>query len=560
MKLLYKLFAVLFVFAAVNTNAQQLTTPMDLRVSAPANIASSFNYGYQSDWGPVTLLETISGSLVWGFDGTDSLGCTPITTDLTGKIALIRRGACSFSLKAYHAQEAGAIGAIILNHTYDADGGGIVNMSGGDSATLVTIPAAFLTRDDGDIILGELDNGIAVTAAFFIPVIGNVNTMYHYSTPSAQIRVLDELNITVYNNSSNPETNIVATVAITDPAGNITTLTENVATIAANTDTIVSFADYTPIDTGLYTAVYTVVADSATFNNESITQSFRISDDTYANDNGDLVGGRTNGGWDTDLRFDIGNFFYTGSDTSVVTHATFRLNNPQEMHGATFEVILYDATLPAGSATPQDYDGYTAIALGQVIIDSTMITSINDDILIELSSLQGLNNVEILPNLSYLISVQHNALSHANALALCPAYAFTSPTAYQFLNTAVYTDRFYNGGFSTGVNAYLRLYLEFGTTSSEEVKESISNAIINVFPNPTSEFVTVDVALNDLSEAVNIMIIDINGRVVANENFSNIQNDKLTFDVSNYAEGNYFVRIQTDNGFEVKQFIVVKTF
>jgi hypothetical protein len=61
MKLLYKLFAVLFVFAAVNTNAQQLTTPMDLRVSAPANIASSFNYGYQSDWGPVTLLETISG-------------------------------------------------------------------------------------------------------------------------------------------------------------------------------------------------------------------------------------------------------------------------------------------------------------------------------------------------------------------------------------------------------------------------------------------------------------------------------------------------------------------
>jgi hypothetical protein len=51
MKLLYKLFAVLFVFAAVNTNAQQLTTPMDLRVSAPANIASSFNYGYQSDWG-----------------------------------------------------------------------------------------------------------------------------------------------------------------------------------------------------------------------------------------------------------------------------------------------------------------------------------------------------------------------------------------------------------------------------------------------------------------------------------------------------------------------------
>jgi hypothetical protein len=557
MKALYKLFAILFVFAAVNTNAQQLTTPMDLRVTAPANIAGSFaDYGYQSDWGPVTLSATIPGALVWAFDATDSLGCTPITTDLTGKIALVRRGACSFSLKVYHAQQAGAVGAIILNHTYNADGGGIVNMSGGDSATAVTIPAAFLTRDDGDIILGELDNGVAVSAAFFIPVIDNARTMYHYSTPATQITVLDEMDITVYNNSSHPETNVVATLAITDPTGNVTTLTENVMMIAANTDTIISFAStYTPVDTGLYTAVYNVTADSATYNNESITQNFRISDYTYANDNGNSIGAITPAGFDQTFRFDIGNFFFT-ENAGTATHMSFGLEVPDSVNGETFDIILYDVTGVALAGS--DYADFTTIAFASYTVDAATMPS-NDTVVVELTPFIG-NSIDLVAGGTYLITVQYDALNSAAGNTSPPNYIHTSPTNYEFVNTIVYTDQLYTGGWGGNWNAMLRLHLDgfIQDPNSTEKVAVLDNAKINVFPNPTTDFVTVDLELDNISPNVEVKITDVNGRVLATQNFSNVQNNKFTFDVKDYAAGNYFIRVQTEEGFKTKNFTVIK--
>lgn len=555
MKALYKLFAILFVFAAVSTNAQQLTTPMDLRVTAPATIAGSFaDYGYPTDWGPTTLPATVAGPLAWGFDATDSLGCTPITTDLTGKIALVRRGACSFSLKAYHAQQAGAIGTIILNHTYNADGGGIVNMLGGDSATAVTTPAAFLTRDDGDIILAELDNGVAVSAAFFIPVIDNAHTMYHYSVPSAQIQVLDEMDVTVYNNSNHDETNVVATVVITDPNGTVTTLTENVMMIPANTDSTISFAStYTPVDTGLYTAVYTVTADSATFNNESITQNFRITDYTYANDNGNSIGAITPSGFDQTFRYDVGNFFFT-QNAGTATHMSFGLEVPDSVDGETFDIILYDAT--GVSLTNADYADFTTIAFASYTVDAATMPA-NDTVVVELIPFNG-NSIDLVANGTYLITVQYDALNSAAGNTSPPNYLHTSPTNYEFVNSIVYTDQLYTGGWSGNWNSIVRLHLDGYITTSTEGVAVLDNAKINVFPNPTTDFVTVDLELDNVSENVEVQITDVNGRTLATQNFSNVQNNKFTFDVKNYAAGNYFIRVQTEEGFKTKHFTVIK--
>lgn len=555
MKTLYKLFAILLVFAAVSTNAQQLTTPMDLRVTAPASIAGSFaDYGYPTDWGPMTLPATVEGPLVWAFNATDSLACTPVTTDLTGKIALVRRGACSFSLKAYHAQQAGAIGTIILNHTYNADGGGIVNMLGGDSATAVTTPAAFLTRDDGDIILAELDNGVPVTAAFFIPVIDNAHTMYHYQVPFSQVQVLEDMDITVYNNSNHPETNVVATVQITDPFGTVTTLTENVMMIPANTDSTISFAStYTPVDTGLYTAVFSVTADSATFNNESITQNFRISEYTYANDNGVSIGSIIPANFDQTFRYDVGNFFFA-ENAGTVTHASFGLEVPDSVDGETFDIILYDAT--GVTLEGSDYADYTTLAFASYTVDAANMPA-NDTVVVELTAFNG-GTIDLAAGGTYLITVQYDALNSAAGNTTPPNYLHSSPTNYEFVNTVVYTDQLYLGGWSGNWNAILRLHLDgFITTSTEDVKV-LDNAKINVFPNPTTDFVTVDLELENVSENVEIKILDVNGRVLSTQNFSNVQNNKFTFDVKDYAAGNYFIRVQTEEGFKTKHFTVAK--
>lgn len=76
------------------------------------------------------------------------LACDPLPTGaLTGQMALIERGACEFSLKAWHAQEAGALAAIIYNS--EAGGETLVSMAGGARADEVRIPAVFVQRSMG---------------------------------------------------------------------------------------------------------------------------------------------------------------------------------------------------------------------------------------------------------------------------------------------------------------------------------------------------------------------------------------------------------------------------
>jgi minor extracellular serine protease Vpr len=74
------------------------------------------------------------------------LGCEPITADLTGKIAVLKRGTCTFTQKATNAQAKGAVGVILVNNT----SGDPTLMSVEPS---VTIPIVMVTDKDGAWIL-----------------------------------------------------------------------------------------------------------------------------------------------------------------------------------------------------------------------------------------------------------------------------------------------------------------------------------------------------------------------------------------------------------------------
>ncbi|HWW69579.1 MAG TPA: PA domain-containing protein, partial [Duganella sp.] len=76
------------------------------------------------------------------------LACTPLSpanaSAVAGKIALIDRGACVFVDKVKNVQNAGAIGAIIVDNTPGSPPPDL----GGDDPTIV-IPAVRITLDDG---------------------------------------------------------------------------------------------------------------------------------------------------------------------------------------------------------------------------------------------------------------------------------------------------------------------------------------------------------------------------------------------------------------------------
>ncbi|MBD1373632.1 S8 family serine peptidase [Hazenella sp. IB182357] len=76
----------------------------------------------------------------------DGLGCEPLNQDLTDKIAVLKRGDCTFMTKMTHAQEKGAVGVILIANTQGAPSNMYVNKS-------ATIPMVMVTKEDGEWIL-----------------------------------------------------------------------------------------------------------------------------------------------------------------------------------------------------------------------------------------------------------------------------------------------------------------------------------------------------------------------------------------------------------------------
>lgn len=122
-----------------------------------------------SSFGPLEY-ELVSGEVVRVQDGNDTDsgsvtdGCEAPTNadELVGKIAIVDRGSCNFTVKVFNAQEAGAIGTIIANNN---DDGTPAPMGGADAN--VTIPNVGINFADGARIYEKLEAGDTVTAEFF---------------------------------------------------------------------------------------------------------------------------------------------------------------------------------------------------------------------------------------------------------------------------------------------------------------------------------------------------------------------------------------------------------
>ena len=140
----------------------------NLQVIAPSNVAAINGYiTGKANFGnaitvatpgtkPIVLVNdgNITGTgTTTGVSTTDD-ACTALTAgSMTGKIALIRRGNCSFEQKAQSAQNAGAVGVIIMNN---AAGAGVLTMA--SSALGVTVPTIMISKEDGDLLVANLTN------------------------------------------------------------------------------------------------------------------------------------------------------------------------------------------------------------------------------------------------------------------------------------------------------------------------------------------------------------------------------------------------------------------
>ncbi len=89
--------------------------------------------------------------------------------------------------------------------------------------------------------------------------------------------------------------------------------------------------------------------------------------------------------------------------------------------------------------------------------------------------------------------------------------------------------------------------IEVVSSSSSSITENESVQNILIYPNPTSSTITID---TEGVEIINIKIFSVTGQLVDSK-----LNSNNTIDVSNYKNGLYIIRVETENGIALSRFI-----
>jgi len=199
---------------------------IQFKITSPFSIGSSYPFTTVDQAGGWTSMpdmtlssNSIYGELMFVEDGSSGTnlegnpisreGCNTLINDLTGKIAVIYRNTCEFGVKALNAQNAGAIGVLIINRD-DID----VTPAPGAVGTSVSIPTFVVSNTNGNLIANELNNFQSVTAFFGVQAPISLD----FSNPSDWI---------TGNNAGNSDDWVIGTTGTTGsfPIGTIASTT-----------------------------------------------------------------------------------------------------------------------------------------------------------------------------------------------------------------------------------------------------------------------------------------------------------------------------------------------
>jgi len=132
-----------------------------LRVNAPPAVAGDLAVGTAA-FGPALFSPGVTGDVVLADDGAapTSDACTALINgaQVAGRIALVDRGTCNFTVKVKGCQDAGAIGVIVADNVAGSPPPGLAG-----SDPTITIPSVRVTLADGNTLKAQLASGLNVT-------------------------------------------------------------------------------------------------------------------------------------------------------------------------------------------------------------------------------------------------------------------------------------------------------------------------------------------------------------------------------------------------------------
>ena len=166
-------------------------------------------------------------------------GCYPLINNLTGKIAVVFRNSCEYSVKALNAQNAGAVGVIVVNRNPNE----VLAMGSGSQGANITIPVVMVDLIDGLALI----NSAATTPT--VVFIGNVTG---FCPPPSVI-----------------STNVVSCDQYTSPSGQIINQSSTVIDTLSNIygcDSIINTINVTILSSSIPSYINSIVCNGGQYN------------------------------------------------------------------------------------------------------------------------------------------------------------------------------------------------------------------------------------------------------------------------------------------------------
>ncbi|MEY3048026.1 MAG: hypothetical protein RL365_64 [Bacteroidota bacterium] len=558
---------------------------------SPAAIAGNYTFTWADPaigWGTPDFLipnTWVEDTLMLVEDGTPGTnpqgnpisqeGCDPLINDLTGKIAVVFRNTCEFGAKAINAQNAGAVGVIIVNR----NPGEWINMGPGAAGANVTIPVVMLDLTDGMNIIQEMANGPVVmfignkiglnpndagmlAATTLIPKQGGVVSFLAQNGSEFNF----DLGTRIYNFGNQAQSNVSLNATVTDPSGNVVynnsvnglninaSDSVDVDPTQANTLPQFSMASY-PM--GRYTLTYTVALDTTADDDpsdNSASYDFVIQDSLYTFANLDVASG------------------------NAVPTAHYRPST----NNATYSIctVLKDANASRIAATGLHFSA-TTLASSGVTLDGEEIalnlykwednfTDLNDanfgfNILTQVaggyyyypSDLQGSlvygafdQAVVLEDNVRYLACAQTVNLDVYLGFESSRDHTWNYNYYAQPMSPIESDGTYYAAGFGTDIpNALVLHVIDANHIGLDEVSTVKGMA----YPNPTAD--NIDLTI-DGEGAAQVVITDIAGKIVSTRAI-NLVNGTSNYSLEGLTNGIYIFNVTLENG-KTAQFNVVK--
>jgi len=557
-------------------------TPI-FEITSPSAIAGSLGYGTSVGgtsagvtypaWGYQlkSKQDFVAGEVAIAMDTTqtDSTktleGCNAIGSKVKGKFALIRRGTCNGDIKVFTAQKAGAIGVIYYLRETDAQT--VFNLLGVDTAQTKTIniPVFIITYADAQKIVKSIGAANKVTVRYRYPTFGTATSSLHYATPYKEsqpynlvIQTPKFLKSEVTPTDSLPR----VAITITEPGGAIVKPTVSSAVVYNFTakDSLRQFVSglYNPKKVGKYKIAY-----SNDKNTEVFQDSFVLTNYTFAQDN---LGPSEGAVYLDSASFvkgnlinDAGHFINSGGSPDKATHIMFAIDNPKDIPvGDAFvlQLFKFSQALFDKLGNGLTYDDLTAVATatykmtGKETPDSLLVTELKTP-------------VDLVDSSDYLVMVRYDGSGSGNTKA--PAYSIAGRTGYAYFTDLLYqydgtkANTFYTG-YSARYAQKIRLAMAGYKPGALDTKttEAWAENQVTVFPNPVNTQLTLNFNLQTLNPTVDYLITSVEGLEIKAGQFKNVQTGTQTINVSEFANGLYFVRLLGTDGWRTKAFVVTK--